>query len=70
MKKLMTAAAVVITAGAIFMGCSYAGVAITSDGKAIVPRNDDFLYGMLRAVYVCKVTDDGLTDCKAGEQES
>ena len=69
MKKLLAAVAVVMTAGAIFAGCSYAGVAATSDGKVVLPRNDDFLYGLLRAIYVCKVTDDGLTECKSGEQE-
>ena len=69
MKKLLAAVAVVMTTGALFAGCAYAGAATTSDGKVIVPRNDTFLYGLLRAVYVCKVTDDGVTDCKAGEQE-
>jgi hypothetical protein len=68
MKKLIGAAAVVLMSGSIFLGCSYAGVGIAGD-KVIVPRNDDFLYGMLRKVYICKLTDQGLTECVAGEAE-
>ncbi len=69
MKKLIGAASVVIFTGSIFFGCAYAGVGVAGD-KAIVPRNDSFLYGMLRKIYVCKITDQGLTECVAGEAES
>ena len=46
-----------------------AGVGIAGD-KVVLPRNDNFLYGMLRKVYVCKLTNEGLTECVAGEPEA
>lgn len=69
MKKLVAAAGLTIMTGLIIAGCSYSGVAIAGD-KAVLPRNDDFLYGMLRKIYVCKITDEGLTECVAGEPEA
>jgi len=69
MKKLIAAAGTILVAGTIFLGCSYAGVAVAGD-KVVLPRNDDFLYGMLRKIYVCKLTNEGLTECVAGEAES
>ena len=68
MKKLIGAALVVMATGGVLYGCSYAGVGVAGD-KAILPRNDDFLYGMLRKIYVCKITDEGLTECVAGDAE-
>lgn len=68
MKKLISAAAVVMVAGSVLYGCSYAGVGVAGD-KVVLARNDDFLYGMLRKIYVCKLTDQGLTECAAGEPE-
>jgi hypothetical protein len=52
-----------LLAGAV-AGCSYGGVAVTGD-KAIVARNDAFLFGILRKVSVCKVADSGLTSCQS-----
>lgn len=59
---ILAAAAI---AGAL-SGCAYAGVGVASD-KAIVARNDGFLFGILRKVYVCKVTDSGLTSCQSND---
>ncbi len=66
MKKLFGAA---IAAGllATSFGCAYGGVATTADGKVVIARNDGFLFGVMRAVYVCKVTDTGVTSCAASE---
>jgi hypothetical protein len=47
-------------------GCAYGGVASAGD-KAVVARNDGFLFGLLRKVSVCKVTDAGLTSCSDSE---
>jgi len=69
MKKMIAAAGLVLLTGGVFLGCSYAGVAVAGD-KVVLPRNDDFLYGMLRKIYVCKVTAEGLTECVAGEPEA
>ena len=46
------------------LGCSYGGVAMTAN-KAVIARNDHFLLGLLRQVYVCDVTDSGLSNCSA-----
>ena len=69
MKKVIAAASVVLMTGTVIMGCAYAGAGVAGD-KVVVPRNDSFLYGMLRKVYVCKLTDEGLTECVAGEPEA
>ena len=45
-------------------GCAYGGVAVSGD-KAVVLRNDQFLYGVLRQVFVCKVDASGLSACNA-----
>lgn len=57
-----------LLAGSVFgaTGCAYAGVAVAGD-KAVIARNDGFLFGALRQVYVCKVADGGVKDCKADE---
>jgi hypothetical protein len=65
MKKLVGMAMILGTlAGA--SGCSYGGVAVAGD-KAVVARNDGFLFGLLRKVVVCKVTDAGLTNCNSSD---
>jgi len=33
--------------------------------RAVVLRNDAFLFGALRKAFVCKVSDAGLTDCNS-----
>ena len=58
--------AMVLAAAALasaLSGCGYAGVASAND-KAVVARNDGFLFGILRKVYVCKVADGGLSACQ------
>lgn len=52
--------------GPLCTGCAYSGVAAAGD-KAVVARNDGFLFGLLRKVSVCKVTDSGLTNCQDSE---
>jgi hypothetical protein len=66
MKKhigLVLASAVLLSA---LSGCSYAGVGVTGD-KAVVARNDNFLFGILRKTFVCKVTDGGLSSCQTAD---
>lgn len=43
------------------MGCSYGGVAFASQDKVYVAKNV-FLWS--DTVYICKVTDSGVTDCQ------
>ena len=56
--------AVALAAGA--SGCGYAGIATAGDA-AVIARNDWFLFGLLREVYVCKITPTGLTQCSSAE---
>ena len=62
MKGIASLLAAAVLAGAL-SGCAYSGVAASAD-KAVVARNDGFLFGILRKVYVCKVTDGGLSSCQ------
>ncbi len=49
------------------MGCTaYAGAAGVGD-KVVIASNDGFLFGAFRKVYVCKVSDKGLTACSNAE---
>ena len=46
--------------------CAYSGVAASGD-KVVITRNDLFLFGALRKVYVCQITDNGVSNCQANE---
>ena len=66
MKKI--AALLVLGAVASGMGgCAYGGVSGAGNDKAVIARNDAFLFGILRKVFVCKVNDAGLTACGTNE---
>jgi hypothetical protein len=62
-KKMM---AVALLACATASGCAYGGVAASGD-KVVIARNDLLLFGLLRKVYVCKVSEGGVTSCAASE---
>jgi hypothetical protein len=64
-KTLLILAAMGILASSA-TGCAYAGVGGSGD-KVVVARNDGFLFGILRTVFVCKVTDAGLSSCNSSE---
>ncbi|MFZ5890611.1 MAG: hypothetical protein ACOY0T_06030 [Myxococcota bacterium] len=66
MKHVIGLTMLMAVLGSFASGCSYAGVATAGD-KAVVARNDNFLFGILRKVYVCKVADGGLTACQSNE---
>lgn len=66
MKKVILAAALFALA-APAVGCSYSGLATVGADKVVVTRNDGFLFGILRKVFVCKVTDAGLSACQAAD---
>ena len=66
MKKLVGITMILGTLASLSTGCAYGGVAFSGD-KAVVARNDGFLFGILRKVSVCKVTDAGLTNCQSGD---
>ena len=67
MKKALGFVLAVATAAPL-AGCSYGAIATTQDGsKVVVTRNDMFLYGALRKVFVCKVADGGVAGCAESE---
>lgn len=67
MKKILGLALVLATA-APSMGCAYGMIATTQDGsKVVITRQDSFLFGALRKVFVCKVTDAGVAACNESE---
>jgi hypothetical protein len=63
MKKMM---AVALLACAAASGCAYGGLAASGE-RVVIARNDGFLFGVLRKVYVCKITDGGVTSCATSE---
>lgn len=69
MKKLMSAGCIVLfLAGTgIATGCAYSGVAASDSNTVIVAKNDGFLFGLLRKVYVCQITQNGLANCSSGQ---
>lgn len=64
-KTLLTLLAAGILASSA-TGCAYGGAGASGD-KAVVARNDAFLFGILRTVFVCKITDAGLSSCQSSE---
>ena len=63
MKKLtcfLFAASVIASAAS---GCAYGGAAGAGPDKVVITRNDAFLFGILRKVFVCKVADGGTQSC-------
>ncbi len=48
-------------------GCAYGSIATAGNDKVVITRNDMFLYGALRKVFVCKVTDGGAASCGTNE---
>ncbi|HEY6477243.1 MAG TPA: hypothetical protein VI456_11730 [Polyangia bacterium] len=57
-KRISAVALLAVTlggTGAVVGGCAYGGVAAAPDGSIVITRNDMFLFGALRKVFVCKV---------------
>lgn len=52
---------------ATLIGCAYGGAAGIGTEHVVITKNDGFLMGALRSVYVCKVTKSGLSECRSGE---
>ena len=47
--------------------CSYGHIATIGKEHVVITKNDSFLAGLLRKVYVCKATPAGLKNCEAEE---
>lgn len=63
MKRLLLG---VVLASSI-SACAYAPGGVTSDGKAVIVKNNGLLFGIFNAIYVCSVTPNGLSGCVKGE---
>lgn len=48
-------------------GCAYGGVAAVGTDKVVITRNDSLLFGVLRKVYICTVSESGLSNCTETE---
>jgi len=66
MKKLVAKLVVLGALVGSLSACAYGAVAAAGD-KVVITRNDQFLGGALRKVFVCKVTDSGVTNCGNAE---
>jgi hypothetical protein len=66
MKKALAIVLATSALSGALMGCSY-GMIATAGDKVVITRQDGFLFGLLRKVFVCKVADSGATNC--GEAE-
>ncbi len=66
MKRLIYALLTAGTLAGAMSGCAYGGAAAKGD-TVVVLRNDAFLFGALRKVFVCKVSEAGLTGCNAAD---
>ena len=63
----MKKALLILAGAAMLAGCSYTTPAVVANGgKVVLPKNNAF-FGIGRAVYVCKVTDGGLTGCQSAD---
>jgi hypothetical protein len=54
-----------VLGASMLTGCSYSGAAMVGTDRVVITK--DGLAGLIRAVYVCKVTEGGLTDCNAAD---
>jgi hypothetical protein len=63
MKKALLA----LVAAATLGGCAYTAPAVAAGDKIVLPKNSYFLFGVFREVYVCKVTDGGVTNCQSSQ---
>ena len=59
MKRIFT----LLMLGMLLQSCSYTSVTRLGKGRVAVVKNDLFLMGALRKIYVCKYTPKGLTNC-------
>jgi|SoiMethySBSTD1v2_1073268.scaffolds.fasta_scaffold581957_2 hypothetical protein len=64
-KKLVVFGFLAAACGSGAFGCAYGGLATAPDGSVYVARNDLFLLGLLRKVYVCRPAGAGLVCTEA-----
>ena len=55
----------ILILAASLAACAYTGVAASGD-KVVIARTG-LIYGLMRQMYVCQITDSGLTSCATNE---
>ena len=63
--KLALRASLLVFAATV-VSCAYGGAAGVGNEHVVITRNDQLLWGLLRKVYVCKVSPTGLRACAEG----
>jgi hypothetical protein len=66
MKKALALVLGSLMVASSLTACAYGSIA-TSGDKVVITRQDSFLMGALRKVFVCKVTDAGVTACGSAD---
>ena len=64
MKRLFAG---VVLATLMTSACAHQAGGVSADGKVVIVKNVGFLFGILNKIFVCKVTDSGLSGCVGGE---
>lgn len=64
MKKLQAVLVGAVVAASL-AACAYTGVA--ASGEKVVIARTGLIYGLMRQMYVCQITDSGLTNCATNE---
>jgi hypothetical protein len=67
MKKALALVVGGIALASSLTACAYGGVGGVGADKVVIARNDGFLFGALRKVFVCKVTDAGVSACQSAD---
>ncbi len=67
MKKMTALVLAIATLAPLAGGCAYGAIATAGNDKVVITRQDSFLFGALRKVFVCKVTDAGAAACQSSE---
>lgn len=66
MKKALFILALAATAAPAMTGCAYSGASALGADKVVITK--DGIFGLIREVYVCKVTNDGVSACQSADK--
>lgn len=67
MKRALATVLAASALAGVLSGCAYGSIATSGTDKVVITRQDGFLFGLLRKVFVCKIGDSGVTSCNEAE---
>jgi hypothetical protein len=67
MKRALATVLAASALAGVISGCAYGSIATSGADKVVITRQDGFLFGLLRKVFVCKIADSGVTGCNEAE---